>query len=328
MLTSPALAQTTVCGMSGQGAVGSTATYDPFNPSGLASTQVTLTLTRFNPPGGSRTEHVRFILRAQNASANGMIITPVSIGSNATLEPPLLNVFYNFGATSPTLAGTPSAANRFAHIEFTGNNPGSDTVNVVFSVQFPANLNLNASQNLSFDLEYTCNAQPGNAPGGGTLPNQMTFPIVVLSGLQASYIGPALAFGEVGDKTDAQAIALTPPNGNIRVASSGPYTIAMTSANNYRMTYPTGNLLTETQILRYQATFLGQTRDPTNVLPITKTCVRAGLGAPPLSGGINHPVSVQLLEGGLDEVPAPNYQDILTVTVTPLAALTPGVTCP
>jgi len=152
-------------------------------------------------------------------------------------------------------------------------------------------------------------------------------PTIKLKGAQASYVGPALDFGEVGDLTDVQAAALN-PSGNVRVASSGPYTIEMISTNDYRMTYPLGDKNTETQNLRYEVTFLGQTRNPGDPSPITKTCVRAGLGSPPLAGGMLHPVDVQLLEGGMDETPSPNYSDTLEVTVTPLVETTPGVTCP
>ena len=326
-------ANTGTCGMTGAGAVGSTAIYDPFNPSGLGTTSIDLTLTRYNPPGGSRTEHVRFILRAQSAASNGITITPVQIVTGqANLESPLVNVFYNFGSPGPVLSGTPSAGNRFAHIEFTGNNSGSDTVTVRFTVTFPANLNIQASQNLSFDMDYTCTTQPAGGDGGGTIPNALTFPIRVLSGLQASYVGPALNFGEVGDKTDAQAVLLDPAAGlsKIRVASSGPYTISMASANGYRMTYSGGNPALENQNLRYTATFLGSTGSPASPGAITKTCTVAGLGSPPLSAGRDHPLTVQLQEGGLDgtpEVPG-NYSDTLTFTITPLVAGSPGVTCP
>ena len=328
MLSSAASAQT--CGMTGSGAVGQSATYDPFNPSGLASTNIDLSVTRFNPPGGSRTEHVRFILRGQSAVTNGITITPVAIiGANAALEAPLLNVFYNFGAPGPTLSGSPSAGNRFAHIEFTGNNPASNTVTVRFAVTFPANLNLEQTQNLSFDMDFACTTQPAGGQASGTIPNAITFPVTVLSGLQASFIGPALDFGEVGDKTDGDVVApaVGLRSGNVRVASSGPYLVSMTSLNGYRMSFTGGNPLTENQNLRYEVTFMGQTRNPTNTAPIAfATCSRAGLGSPPLAGGRNLPVTAQLLEGGTDEQPSPNYRDELTVTLSPVVAPV-GVTC-
>lgn len=335
LLASPAEAQTGICGMSGQGAVGSTATYDPFNPAGLAATQITLRLTRFNPPGGSRTEHMRFILRAQSADANGTIITPVMLtganANNASLEPPLVNIFYNFGATSPTLTGTPSAGNRFAHIQFTGNNPGSDTVDVIFSVQFPANLNLSASANLSFDLEYTCTAQPGGATGGGTLPNQINFPIKVLSALQATYVGAALDFGEVGDKTTADVLlapgtySTSASGNNVRVLSSGPYKVEMTSANTYRLTFPGGNPGTAAQRLNYKALFLGQTVSNAAPTFAAVTCARAGV---PASEADLLPIRATLLEGGDGKQLSPDYKDVITVTVSPLAVGPVGVNCP
>lgn len=332
IFASAASAQT--CGMTGSGAVGSTATYDPFNPSGLGSTTISLTVTRFNPPGGSRTEHVRFILRAQSAAANGITITPIGVAATdqANLEAPLVNIFYNFGAPGPSLSGTPSAGNRFAHIEFSGNNAGSNTVTLTFAVTFPANLNLTETQNLSFDMDFACTTQPAGGAATGTIPNALTFPVRVLSGLQASFVGPALDFGEVGDKTDTDvtsAPATFTRTGNIRVASSGPYNLTLTSANGYRMTYTGGNLALENQILRYQLTFGTQTRNPTNVTPIGPyRCVRAGLGSPPLSGGVLLPVTVRLLEGGNDEVPAAQYRDELTVTLAPQVTPPSGSTCP
>ena len=101
--------------------------------------------------------------------------------------------------------------------------------------------------------------------------------------------------------------------GNVRVASSGPYTVRLSSANAYRMTYPGGSLGTAAQSIRYDTLFLGQTRNNASPTFTTVTCARAG------TGGQNLPITVTLREGGLTKVPAPNYLDTLTVTVTPLA---------
>jgi spore coat protein U-like protein len=273
---------------------------------------------------------MRFILRAQSSDANNTIITPIALVSgSAAIEAPLVNIFHNFGASTPVLTGSPSAGNRFAHIQFTGNNAASDTIEVNFSVQFPGNLNLAASQNLAFDLEYTCTAQPGGATGGGVLANQIVFPITVLSGLQASYVGQSLNFGEVGRTADVDAGQIPARSGDIRVASSGPYTIALTSQNRYRMTLSGNNAPADpAQDLDYELSFLGMTRSKVNAdTPLSKTCVRAGLGSPPLSGGRLLPIQAKLLEGGAEEVPATTYKDILTVTVTPLAATAPGEVC-
>jgi hypothetical protein len=154
----------------------------------------------------------------------------------------------------------------------------------------------------------------------------------VLSALQASYVGPALDFGEVGERTDSE-VATNPGTrtGYIRVASSGPYSVDMTSANGYRLRYPGSSVAVGSgptnDSLRYETTFVGQTRSPSNVLPITRICNRAGLAGTPPSQGILVPLAVKLLDGGQGRNPAPNYQDTLTVTVTPLVAPQSGINC-
>lgn len=328
LLPGTAFAQAGVCGISGS-ATATAAIYDPFNPTGLGTTNITLSLTRVNPAGGGKTSTVRFYLRAPNNGADGTSIVPLSAAGSVNIAGTGLNIFYDFATPGPTLSGSPTAGNRFLQVDFTGNNDASDTVQVTFAVTLPANLNVNASTTLAFNAIYTCNGTGGGQPfsGSGTIPNAVSFPIRVLSGLQASFVGPALDFGEVGDKTDLDAASIN-RSGNIRVASSGPYSVSMVSTRGYRMTYSGGNEATETQNLRYSVTFLGQTRDPSNTAAITLTCTRAGLGSPPLAGGVLLPVQVQLLEGGIDETPSPTYSDTLEVTLSPLVATTPGVTCP
>ena len=112
---------------------------------------------------------------------------------------------------------------------------------------------------------------------------------------------------------DAAGCWLLCAAGVIRVASTGPFTVSMTSANSYRMTYPGGNLATTAERIRYATRLLGQTRDSTNATFTTVACQRAGLT------GENLPISVTLREGGQAKVPASAYRDTLTVTVTPLA---------
>jgi hypothetical protein len=148
----------------------------------------------------------------------------------------------------------------------------------------------------------------------------------VLSALQASFVGPALDFGEIGGLTTA-ALPSTPNSvkqrtGSIRVASSGPYSVALTSANQFQMTYPGGSLATANQRIPYSLDFLGQTRTTASPTFTTVTCQRAGLSGQYLA------VTPTLAEGGAGKAPAPNYQDILTVTVTPLAVPPPSTPVP
>jgi len=332
LLPSTAEAQVRQCLVTAQSAP-ALVTYDPFNPSALSINSLAITFTRANGPGGAKPSTIDMYIQAQTSAANGTTLIPVSVVGAGSATGLNQNIFYNNPGTVPNitvpLPGSPIAG--VLRWDYSGNNPASDVFTVTFNVSLPANLNLDSSSVINFDIHYGCNGTGGGPPFSelSVAPNAFTLQVHVKSGLQASFVGPALAFGEVGDKTDAD-VTTTPiiRNGNVRVASSGPYTVDMTSQNGYRMTYAGGNPATELQNLRYETTFLGQVRNPSNTTTITRTCTRAGLGAPPLSGGVLLPVSVRLLEGGVDEVPSALYQDNLIVTLTPLVALGQGVTCP
>lgn len=319
------------CGITGS-ATATAATYDPFNPAGLPTTTIQLNLTRVNTSGGGDTRIVNFYLKGQSGATNGTSIVPTAVTGSVSYDGLSRNIFYDYSAAPPIYSPTsavPSATNRFLKINFTGNNAGSDTAVVTFSVTLPANLDINASQNLSFDAFFACNIQGGQANGAeqiGQISNAVVFPIKVLSALQASYVGSALDFGEVGDKTTADVTA-TPATytkpGNIRVASSGPYKVEMVSTNGYKLTFPGGTLSNSNHTLNYSATFLGQTRSSASPTFTAKTCSRAGLNAVLL------PLSATLLEGGITKTPAPVYSDTITITVTPLVAGAPSQTdCP
>ena len=206
-----------------------------------------------------------------------------------------------------------------------GNQNAPDTVSIPLVVTIPGNLNLVAGDPIVFDIRYICRGQSRleSVYFPATLTDAMTVRINVLSALQASYAGPALDFGEVGAVTDSQAPTHSIA-GNVRVASSGPFTVTMNSANAYRMTYPGGNIATTAETLRYSARFLGQTKSSATPNFSTVYCNRAG------TGGQILPISVTLLEGGTTRVPSPNYLDTLTVTVAPLAVPYGGATmnCP
>lgn len=301
-------AHAATCGVSGATTV-SIGNYNPFTGAGFNQVQVTLNLTRFRS-GGQYTRRVNFYF-VQPAGSPAYAIT--SSGSNVlyTLpasralslsSPPSGTVFYNFGAS-----GSPN------------------TVAIPLVVTIPGNLNLTAGEPIVFDIRYICDGSGGmsGVSSPATLTGAMTIKINVLSALQASYAGPALDFGEIGEVTDAQASTQT-VGGNVRVASSGPFTVTLSSANTYRMTYPGGNLGTTTQRIRYSTRFLGQTMSNAAPTFTTVACSRVGIS------GQNLPISVTLQEGGTTKTPAPNYLDTLTVTVTPLAAPYGGstVNCP
>ena len=335
-LPSVALAQT--CDITGLASSQSAAlTYDPFSSAGATTTTpVTMTISRLNPSGGDRTEQVNLYLTVPNANVPGIQIIPRTVtgSSNVTGSGTGNNIFYNF-PTAPTLPslGNTTGAGNFLTINYGDNSANGDTATVTFDIILPSNLDLTAISQLAFRANFSCRFKgTGNTKiyNSGFRNDAIVFPVTVLSALQASYAGPALDFGEVGDKTTGEILAASgsyTKTGNIRVASSGPYIINMTSTNNYRLTFPGGNLATAGQTLTYNATLVGNTRNSASGTPgsaaaaITKTCVKAGVG------GIFLPLSVTLTEGGSAKTPAPAYTDFLNVTVTPQAALTVGSAC-
>jgi hypothetical protein len=98
---------------------------------------------------------------------------------------------------------------------------------------------------------------------------------------------------------------------NIRVASSGPYRVELSSQNNFRLTLAGGSLANSSQTMQYALGFLGQRL--TSGLPFAPTtCARAGIG------GVNLPVQARLLEGGQRKAPSNSYSDVITITISPL----------
>lgn len=327
-LGTAAQAQTTACGVTGS-ASASPAVYDPFNPTGLANTNVTVTLRRVNNSGGGDTRIVNFFLRANpavGAAADGTSIVPISVTGSAAIEGGQgMNIFYNYAEPAPTLLPItllPTSSNRFLRIDFTGNNAASDTAQVVFQVSLPANLNLNASQTLAFDATFSCNIQGGTANGTigtGTFANAVVFPVTVLSALRTYYAGTALDFGEIGA---IPAVPLAPvrtnPANYVFVQSSGAYQVQLSSQNAFKLKKP--GAATVNDEIRYSLKFLGDTRSTaTTPVPgataIDHTCLPAGMA----TVGQQLPIQATLVDGGQNKNPSPTYSDILTVTVTPLA---------
>jgi hypothetical protein len=171
-------AQTTTCGIVGS-ASAAPVVYDPFNPSGLVTTNVTVNLTRVNNSGGGDTRVVNFYLRANPAlgtTLNGSTITPVSVAGSVLYEGLGLDIFYDTTEASPLVLPkelSPTGGNQFMKINFTGNNAASNTAAVTFAVTLPANLNINASTTLAFDAFFGCNVQGGHGqlPQRGVIPD-------------------------------------------------------------------------------------------------------------------------------------------------------------
>lgn len=333
-LTSTAQAQVSTCGVTGT-ASAAPAVYDPFNPSGLASTTITLNLTRVNNSGGGDTRIVNFYLRASSATgtaANGASIIPTSVAGSAAITGIGLNIFYDSTATPPIYAPTsavPSGSNRFLKINFTGNNAASNTAQVTFNVSLPANLNLNAQTSLAFDAIFACNIQGGQSNGleqTGSFANAVVFPVTVLSALRANYRGTALDFGEIGNITTASlsgAPQKTSLTNQVFVQSSGAYSVTLSSQNAFKLKKP--GAATAQDEIKYSIHFLGLDRDNTstptaNAIALTRSCLRATLS----TIGNSLPIQATLQEGGTGKNSSPTYADILTVTITPLIYSDPG----
>jgi spore coat protein U-like protein len=311
---SPAFAQS--CGVTGSAQASSSITYDPFGPNGLQQVTIPLVLTRY-AVGGAKTQTVNFVLTKPAGTPNYQVLY------NG------VSVLYTEGATG----GRPGIGSQSAgeiSYNFGGASAPDQSTPFNLVVTVPAGLDLSAGQPIRFDISYVCNGTGGMKDV--TIPTKLTSAVQinvnVLSALQASYVGPALDFGEVGTKSDAQAPTDPGPRtGYIRVASSGPYSVEMRSEKGYRLSYPGGNPAVANQAIAYQASLLGQTRNPTDSSGIRQVCSRAGLATASTGQGVRIPVTVTLLQGGQNKLPAPTYQDNLIVTITPLLDPQSGVTC-
>lgn len=326
--SAPALAAD--CGVAGS-ASAPVATYDPFNPAGLATTTITLNLTRVNP-AGNVTKRVNLYVTSAEPSADGSSIVPIAVGGPVQAGGTGRNIFIASTAAPPIVQPTatmPGATNPFLQLDFTA-PAGNDSVSITFQVTLPPAANFTASTSLGFSLGFACRGTGGK--GGrdfeqsGVDPNALVFPIRVPSALQASYAGSALDFGEIGALSllRGQVGPETSAGNYVRVQSSGPYAVTLASQNAFRLAPPGGSLADANATIRYRVRFLGVLRDfatgsnPGSV-SINQTCARAGVGA---AFEDRLPLAAALEEGGAGKAPSPNYRDTLTVTVTPLAAET------
>ena len=314
------------CGIIGS-ASAAPAIYDPFSPTGLATTRVTLRLDRVNQDKGEKTDTVNFYLAADTPGANGTVVVPRSTNGSVNVEGLNYNIFYDFGQKPSQIGPTtisPTSAMPFLKIYFTGNNKDSDFVVIDFDVTLPPNLDITAINNLALDAYFACSTTGGGKQSQqtGSITNAISFPITVLSALQASFAGSALDFGEIGDISTAQVQAapatyVTQPVNYVRVQSSGPYEIAVTSANGYVMT-PNGTATQNaSQRVGYRLRFLGQTRSTADTSQIRTVCPRAGVGA---AAEDRLYLQAQLAEGGTGKTVSPAYRDTLTVTLSPKIA--------
>lgn len=305
------------CSLSGIGSGTGTINYDPFNPQPIANISTNITFTRPAQQGGAKTQSARFyFIQPAGQPAYQILFN----GVNVLYSAPFTNAptLSNTGSISPTSAGTA------IQVWGTASDPNTFIIPLVITV--PPGLDLPASQQIRFDVRYVCKGTGGlsdvNSPL--ELSGAITFNINVLSALQASYAGPAMDFGEVGTTTTTTVLGapLTyTKNGNIRVASSGPYSVAMTSTNIYQLLAGGTGSTGSTGSLRYETKFLGQTLNPENPSFTTQNCNRA------TRAGHNLPISTRLLEGGQGKAPSPTYSDTLNVTITPLVNAASPANC-
>jgi hypothetical protein len=346
MMVTPAMAQ--ICGLTTISGGTVNAIYDPFSPTSTTIANTTIILQRINGSGADRTNTINFNFYSDTPGLNGLQVNGVSLTPLGGTGTGILgggagqNLFFGSNETPPTLVptGSPSVPSRTGFFNFNGNATNNDSFQLKVNVVLPSSLDTVAGTTIPLNLRYSCiHGQGGNAAvESGTRSNALVINVTILSALQASYVGtPTLDFGEVGSVTSAQVLGLPATytrKGDIRVASSGPYNISMTSANNYRLSFNgTTGAINPLQSLAYAATFVQNTRTGVSGAPIapqtaiTRTCARAGVS------GLLLPLSVTLKEGGLGpavKTPAPTYSDTLTITVAPKLEADVGIgsACP
>lgn len=304
-----------------------TVQYDPFQQLTTSIVPVTIQFTRINDAGGAKAAMVDLVLTSDDPELVGLEVIPTGVVGAGTAEGLNQNIFYDPSNTAPAIPSASMVVNNsppppdVLRWTYTGNNPASDTFTVTANVVIPPGTEFSTSTSFMFDVEGGCNGTGGGPQffGPVDVPNGLTLNIEVLSALRATYVGPALDFGEVGDLADTDALPTR--NGNIRVHSSDIYQVSMVTQNDYRLTYPGGMVANDQQSLEYSVSYLGESGSEAAAWP-TQQCVRAGVAT-----GVQSPISVTLLEGGDDEVPSPNYIDYLIITYTPQINLPAGMSC-
>src|SRR4051812_37582661 len=78
LLAAPARAQVRQCLVTAQSASVAT-NYDPFNPTAVSLANLSITFTRSNGPGGAKPSTIDMYVQAQDSSANGTTLTPISV---------------------------------------------------------------------------------------------------------------------------------------------------------------------------------------------------------------------------------------------------------
>jgi hypothetical protein len=172
-----------------------------------------------------------------------------------------------------------------------------------------------------FDVKYLCDYPNGRSDKGTTNRGFVVY-LPVNTALQASLVGAEPDFGEIGALSDIDVAGARPSTTQrrhyMRVASTGPYQVAVTSHNGWRMTATGAPTSNAAERINYRYELLGQTLNSSrpNFTPVR--CHASGVS------GENIALTATLTEGGQGKVPSPNYRDTITITITPLAVLVIG----
>jgi hypothetical protein len=310
-------------------------TLDPFVPGG-ATTTGTITINRAVGGGGAKTQDLAFYMVpapsnpslpvGSTVSYNGVNILNVP-GTTQSSPVPGSSTIGNPPGVISTANGSPSG---WLIVGFGGTGQ-PNTVNVTLTFTIGSLAGLPAGTfNFPFNLVYVCKGtgQYDDVTTPLTLTGNASIGVTTLSALQASVVGSALDFGELSQTTVGGTAANLPTN--IRIASSGPYQVTMTSCNNYVLSYGACGVTTTpgNNTIKYNVSLLGHTAGYTGgsltQFPNNVTCLAAGIA------GLYLPISALTDEGGSGKIPSSQYQDILSVTFTPLvvSANATASTCP
>ncbi|KRA82695.1 hypothetical protein [Altererythrobacter sp. Root672] len=311
-----------VCGVTGYATAPTTITYDPFSPGGLSQATIPLILQRNRTTQGGRTSEVSLVLVAPAGTPSLQVTYQGQ------------NVLYQEGST----AGRPRALNSkdggagaAGEIRYTfGGSSATDLSTALnLRVTVPAGTDLSAGEPIYFDILYICSGAGGMQSVSSPTRESRAVRINVntVSALQAYYAGSTLDFGEIGDVTTAQVLAnptafTTSATNSLRVRSSGPFEVRLRSDNDFRLTFPGGNLTSSSDTIRYSVRFLG-VDTASNATFGTKTCTRAGVAG--TSGVL--PIRAKLTEGGAGKTPSSNYADTVTITFTPIIMASGAQSC-
>lgn len=311
-----------VCGVTGYATAPTTVTYDPFSPGGLSQATIPLILQRNRTTQGGRTSEVSLVLVAPAGSP------PLQITYQGQ------SVLYPEGNTAGrprALTSKDNGAGAAGEIRYTfGGSSASDlSTPLNLRVSVPPGTDLSAGESIYFDILYICSGAGGmqSVPSPVRESRAVRVNVNTVSALQAYYAGSTLDFGEIGGVTTAQVLAnpagfTTPSTNSLRVRSSGPFEVRVRSDNDFRLTFPGGNLGNSSETIRYSVRFLGQDIG-SNASFGSKTCARAGVAG--ASGVL--PIRAKLTEGGANKTPSPNYADTVTITFTPIVMASGAQNC-